>query len=450
MDLSERFQSVAVLGAAGKMGSGISSLLAVELGLQMLAPENHGKSYKLVLMDVSESALRGLRKYLKSQLLKAAEKMTVQLRALYTAREDLVENSEIINQFIEDVDSIVQCTTHLADVKSASMVFEAIIERLDIKLKVFNELREGCSPDTFFFTNTSSIPIHSLDEGAALNGRIVGYHFYNPPVVQKLVELITSSATRDDLQKVAMELGLRLRKKIIPAHDIAGFIGNGHFIRDGMHAAKEVARLSAAHGWKLYEAIYAVNKISQEYLVRPMGIFQLIDYVGIDVFKLIQRVMDENIPDETISTELIDTMFNLKVLGGQNPDGSQKNGFLMYERGKPVGVYDPARKDYVPFAAPDGWKTKIDQALGTPPGSQPQWKSLIADLAKEQKLVAYFTDLKTSTNLAADIAQKYHHASKTIGLALISSGVADSPVEVNGVLTNGFFHVFGPINNYLD
>jgi len=61
------------------------------------------------------------------------------------------------------------------------MVFEAIIENEDIKLGIYRKLKELCPPHTFFFTNTSSIPIRVLDGEADLGGRIIGFHFYNPP-----------------------------------------------------------------------------------------------------------------------------------------------------------------------------------------------------------------------------------------------------------------------------
>ena len=65
---------------------------------------------------------------------------------------------------------------------------------------------------------------------------------------------------------------------VVPSNDVAGFIGNGHFMRDILYATREVEKLQKEFGF--VEAIYAMNRISQDYLIRPMGIFQLIDYVG--------------------------------------------------------------------------------------------------------------------------------------------------------------------------
>jgi 3-hydroxyacyl-CoA dehydrogenase len=80
MNYQDRLQNVTVLGAAGKMGSGILLLTAVEMTNLSLKPENKGKTFVLNAMDLSNKGLHGLMKYVKSQILKIAEKQTVKLR----------------------------------------------------------------------------------------------------------------------------------------------------------------------------------------------------------------------------------------------------------------------------------------------------------------------------------------------------------------------------------
>ncbi|MCK4694487.1 MAG: 3-hydroxyacyl-CoA dehydrogenase family protein, partial [Candidatus Cloacimonetes bacterium] len=326
MNLDERLQNVAVVGAAGKMGSGIAVLVAQEMAKLKLMPENKNKIYRLNLIDVTEEALDGLRGYMKTQLIKVAEKSTVLLRTIYKDRKNLIENADIINTFVDDCYALLNFTTDINISKDAHLVFEAIFENEEIKIKVLKNLKEICLPDALFLTNTSSIPISYLDEQAVLGGRIIGYHFYNPPVIQKLVEVIEAKNTTDELKSIATELGKRLRKKLVPAKDISGFIGNGHFSRDGLYALNEVEKLKAEYGY--HGALYIMNKVSQEFLVRPMGIFQLIDYVGLDVFQSLLRVMRTHLGLEALNSELINRMMDKKVAGGQNPNGSQKDGFL--------------------------------------------------------------------------------------------------------------------------
>ncbi|HPE44001.1 MAG TPA: hypothetical protein PKV88_07950, partial [Bacteroidales bacterium] len=103
MTYDERLQQVAVLGAAGKMGSGILLLTAVEMADISLKPENKGKTFVLNAIDLSDEGLAGLMDYLRVQVIKIAEKKTVWLRQMYADRADLVENYEIIDQYVHDV-----------------------------------------------------------------------------------------------------------------------------------------------------------------------------------------------------------------------------------------------------------------------------------------------------------------------------------------------------------
>jgi len=446
MNLNERLQNVAIIGAAGKMGSGIALLLAQEMTLQKLQPENRQKSYELVLIDISSEALQGLLAYLKTQVVKLAEKNIVNLRNLYQDRKDLVENQDMINAFVDDLQVILSTSTELGAAKNANLVFEAIVEDANVKISILNKLNEFCSSDTFYFTNTSSIPIQQLDDKVGLNGRIIGYHFYNPPAVQKLVEIISPRSLKPELQEIGQELGKRLRKKLIPSNDIAGFIGNGHFMRDGLHAISEVEKLKKDHSHP--EAIYVLNRVSQDFLIRPMGIFQLIDYVGIDVFQLILKTMNPHFPEENLHSDLIDWMVEKKVLGGQNPDGSQKDGFLKYEKSRPVAVYDLDKGSYLAFDEGD-WKGKMDQKLGDPPAGNAPWRQLLMDPNKDDKLSAYFKNMKSGSSPGIDLALAYAKRSKEIGNHLVSQGVAHSAEDVNGVLLNGFYHLYGPVNDYV-
>jgi 3-hydroxyacyl-CoA dehydrogenase len=444
MNLSERLENVAIIGAAGKMGSGIALLLAKELA-RMSLEEGKGKVYRLALVDVSEAALNGLIKYLRSQMLKIAEKSVGQLRGLYKDRKDLVENGEMINEFISDALSVVRPSTDINSAAGAHIVFEAVFENEDLKVQLLSKARDLVDPDAWFLTNTSSIPIGGLDKRLELGGRIIGYHFYNPPAVQKLLELITSEKTVPALKEAGEELAKRLGKKVIPANDIAGFIGNGHFTRDGLHAINRANDLRGGGDWA--PALYKMNRVSQDWLLRPMGIFQLIDYVGVDVFQLILKVMDRYLPGKGLQSDFIDALVEKKILGGQNHDGSQKDGILKYEKGRPCAVYEPTQADYATFET-KGWSGKADDELGKLPDGFRPWKALLMDANKQQALEAHFAALKAMDTEGAELGMEYLNASKTIGENLVADGVANTADDVNGVLMNGFYHLYGPINDY--
>ncbi|MCX6305051.1 MAG: 3-hydroxyacyl-CoA dehydrogenase family protein [Bacteroidetes bacterium] len=443
MSYEERLQHVSVLGAAGKMGSGILLLTAVEMADISLKPENKGKPFVLNAIDVSDEALAGVMKYLKAQVLKLAEKKVVALRKAYALRPDLIDNGEIIDQYIFDVISLVRTTTRLESAFDSHMVFEAIKEDPDLKISIFSKISANNPHQPWFFTNTSSIPITKLDEGAGLKGRIIGFHFYNPPAVQKLVEIIKAAGTLPEVEAFALQYAKNLRKVVVPSHDVAGFIGNGHFMRDILYATAEVERLSK--DFTYVEAVYAMNRISQDYLVRPMGIFQLIDYVGVDVCSFIMSVMDNHLEGETIHSPLLDHLLAQGVKGGQFSDGSQKDGVLKYEKGRPVAIYDPGTKAYVAIS---GLQSVVDEKLGAMP-VPPAWKSVVGSKSKDEILRSYFGQLASSSSLGAGLAKSYALRSCEIGRQLINSGVAMNENDVNTVLLTGFFHAYGPINNYL-
>ena len=139
---------------------------------------------------------------------------------------------------------------------------------------------------------------------------------------------------------------------------------------------------------------------------------------------------------------------DLGIKGGQTSSGAQKDGVLRYEKGKPVAVFDLERKDYVAFD-PEGWTRDADAKLGAHPNAALSWKGLSKDSGKQEKLKAYFGALKASPALGAQLARRYHEASLATGKMLVQTGVAASSEDVNAVLTLGFFHVYGPVNDYL-
>jgi 3-hydroxyacyl-CoA dehydrogenase len=445
MDYTEKLQNVTVLGAAGKMGSGILLLTAIEMADLSLKPENKDKMFILYAMDISQKGLSGLMKYIQGQVLKQAEKKAVALRKVYADRKDLIENSEIIDQYVKDVMNIIRPVTTIESAYESTIVFEAASENPELKVKMFSQINQNNPNKPWFFTNTSSIPIGYLDKEAKLDGRVLGVHFYNPPAVQKLVEVIKTDDTKPELPEFVTMFIKNLKKIEVPSNDFAGFIGNGHFMRDALYGMIEATKLT--NQMSFVEAVYSINKITQDYLIRPMGIFQLIDYVGIDVCQYIMKVMKPHVKDEDIHSPLLDQFMEMGVKGGQNSDGSQKDGFLKYEKGRVTGIFNPDTKQYVAVSDIAG---KCDTLLGAMPSSVKPWKAVVGDPKKEDFFKQYFSELSGMTNLGAVLATAYVKKSKAIGLKLVADKVAFSEKDLNTVLLTGFFHAYGPINDYLN
>lgn len=444
MNYDNRLQNVSVLGAAGKMGSGIVLLSLLEMAKLSFKPENMDKTYILNAIDVSDAALNGLTTYLRAQILRTAEKTTVQLREIYKDRSELIENQDIIDQYINDVLLVLRPTTNMNAAYNSSMVFEAVSENPDLKVRLYSDINLNNKNRPWFFTNTSSIPINELDKKAGLEGKIIGFHFYNPPAIQKLVELIVTENTDADLVDFAKTYAENIGKIIVPSRDIAGFIGNGHFMRDALYAINEIEKLAPKLG--LPEAIYAVNRVSQDFLIRPMGIFQLIDYVGLDVCVYIMSVMDSRLKDEEVHSSFLDKLVGMGIKGGQYANGSQKDGILKYNKARISGIYDSEKGDYVEV---DEINDKVDKFIGSLPDSHAPWKEIIKNPFRDGQIREYYTELRAMENNGATLAIEYAKKSKQIGEHLVNQGVAHKADDVNKVLLTGFYHAYGPINDYI-
>lgn len=444
MNYDSKFENITVLGAAGKMGSGILLLTAMEMYDISMKPENKDKNYVLYALDISQKALSGLMAYIQDQLVKQAERKINALRINYKNRDDLVYNSEIIAQYVKDVMAMIRPVTTIESAYESNIIFEAASENPDLKTKMFLQINQNSKLKPWFFTNTSSIPISYLNEKAKLDGRIIGVHFYNPPAVQKLVEVIRCEQTPDEMAEFVSNYIKNLRKIEVPSYDKAGFIGNGHFMRDALYGIYRMKELS--NEMSFAQAVYTVNKVTQDFLIRPMGIFQLIDYVGIDVCQFIMKVMKPYVSDENIHSPILDEMMEIGVKGGQNHDGSQKNGFLKYEKGKILAVWDLNKKEYINI---DEIAPKCDPIIGSLPQEHKPWKAVVRLPNKNEALNKYFEALQKENGMGAKLAVDYHKKSKQIGEKLVSNKVAFTAEDVNTVLMTGFFHAYGPINDFI-
>lgn len=409
--LDDLLTKVAVIGAAGKMGSGISLLLLQEM--TRLALVRPGE-YTLYLIDTNQSALSGLRQYLHSQIIKHVDR-----------------HYDGDKSFIAKAMEIIQCESTIESAKNSHLIFEAIVEDVEIKSKVLKQIG---NKEAYYFSNTSSIPIYVLNEKAQLNHRLIGCHFYNPPAIQRLVEIIPEREGDYRLTDLTFELAHRMNKIVVESRDVAGFIGNGHFVREILYATEQTRELSSE--MPLINAIQDVNKVTQEYLIRPMGIFQLLDYVGIDVAKKILGIMRTYLEDDSFQDELIDKMNQQGILGGQHPDGSQKDGFFQYEKGRIKGIYSLEAKQYV-----DMPKNGI---LGKLPQGHHSWKELVKDPDKDAKLKNYFKHLFQEHTFGGRLAQAFLMETQDIARKLVEDKVAHDIRDVDKVLEYGFFHLYGP------
>jgi 3-hydroxybutyryl-CoA dehydrogenase len=172
----------------------------------------------------------------------------------------------------------------LSDLAPCDLVIEAAPERLELKRELFEQLSKICSDDAVLASNTSSILISSLASAAAHPENVVGMHFFNPPALMRLLEVIAAEQTGDRALSVAREVGEAMGKTVVIAQDGPGFLVN----RCGRPFGGEALRL-------LQERVATVEQIDR--IVRlgggfRMGPFELQDLVGIDVGYDVTRSFD--------------------------------------------------------------------------------------------------------------------------------------------------------------
>jgi 3-hydroxybutyryl-CoA dehydrogenase len=170
---------------------------------------------------------------------------------------------------------LLEAVPALEDLAGCELVIEAAPERPDLKRELFGRLAGVCGPGAVLATNTSSIPVTSLAGAAAQPENVVGMHFFNPPPLMELLEVIPATQTSDRALALARETGEAMGKRVILAADGPGFLVN----RCGRPFAGEGLRL-------LTERIATHDQIDRICRMGGgfrMGPFELMDLVGIDV-----------------------------------------------------------------------------------------------------------------------------------------------------------------------
>jgi 3-hydroxybutyryl-CoA dehydrogenase len=172
-------------------------------------------------------------------------------------------------------------TTSLDDLEDVDIVVEAIAEDLKIKTTLFENLDEICKPGAILATTTSSLPIISMAKVTSRPQDVIGMHFFNPAAIMKLVEVVTTVTTSDDVAETVRALCTQVGKVAVSCGDRAGFIVNAllfPYLNDAI-------RMLEAH----YATADDIDTAMKFGCALPMGPFELLDVVGNDVSLAIQK-----------------------------------------------------------------------------------------------------------------------------------------------------------------
>lgn len=179
--------------------------------------------------------------------------------------------------------------TELSALAQCDFVIEATSEDPEAKFEVFRRLGDLARPDVVLASNTSSIPIVDLAVASGRADRVVGMHFFNPPPVMKLLELIPALTTSDETLELAGGLGERLGKTCVRSADRAGFIVNRLLI-PYLNAAAQMVDEGVATREDIDTAITLG-------LGHPMGPLTLMDLIGIDTTVFVAEVLYREFAD---------------------------------------------------------------------------------------------------------------------------------------------------------
>jgi enoyl-CoA hydratase / 3-hydroxyacyl-CoA dehydrogenase len=238
---------ITVLGS-GVMGHGIAQVSAMA-------------GYNVTLRDIDQAFLD-----------KAMEKIRWSLNKL-------VEKNKITaNQADEILSRILPVVDLSQALRGADMVIEAVPEDMNLKKKVYDEVNRYSENTTIYASNTSTLPITEMAELTNRPDHFIGLHFFNPPQLMQLVEVIPGKLTNEAITNTAVDFVLRIGKQpILCRKDVAGFIVNRIFIP----LVHEAAYCQERDGSSMLQIDSAV-KFKMAF---PMGIFELADYTGLDVIQ---------------------------------------------------------------------------------------------------------------------------------------------------------------------
>ena len=247
-------QKVAVIGA-GTMGNGIAHVFAQS-------------GHQVALVDVNAAALERAQATIERNLDRLV------------AKERISSDDKVATL------SRLRTTTEMhGAVADADLIVEAATERLDLKLKIFEQIDASAPADAILATNTSSISITRIAAATSRPDKVIGMHFMNPVPIMKLVEVIRGYDTSDATTATVVALSKQLGKVPVEVNDYPGFVAN----RILMPMINEAI-------CSLHEGVAGVAEIDEVMklgMAHPMGPLHLADFIGLDVCLSIMRVLHD-------------------------------------------------------------------------------------------------------------------------------------------------------------
>jgi enoyl-CoA hydratase / 3-hydroxyacyl-CoA dehydrogenase len=306
--LLPQINKITVLGS-GIMGHGIAQVSAMN-------------GYNVVLRDIEERFLESAMNKIRWSL------------------EKLVEKNKINKQESDKIHGRIKPIVELKEaLDDTDLLIEAVPEDLKLKKKVYSEVDQFAQEKTIYSSNTSTLPISEISQLTSRPDRFIGLHFFNPPQLMKLVEVIPGASTAESIVDLGINFVKSLSKDpILCNKDVPGFIVNRIFIPLVHEAAycldndsKSMTQIDSAVKFKMY---------------LPMGIFELADYTGLDVIHRATIEMYSRDKKVVNPHPKIEQLFSSGKYGKKSGDGFYSYGDKNYER---VPLSEEEAKQYDPI-----------------------------------------------------------------------------------------------------
>lgn len=287
-------ERVAVLGA-GVMGHGIAEVAALA-GL------------KVSLYDIKEEFVSAGLEKVKWSLSKFVERKAISEERAAQAFRGMVGSTDLA-----------------AALREADLVIEAAPEDIKLKRELFSKVDRLAPDRALLASNTSTLPIGEIASATSREGQVVGMHFFNPPPMMPLLEVVRGSKTSEDSLSLAVALGRKFGKEVVVCDkDVPGFIVNrilGPLLNE---AAWVVARGQATVEQVDSMAVYKVGL--------PMGLFELADYSGIDTIYKAGEAVRSRDPGNVLVAPAFRLKYEEKKLGRKSGEGFYSYGGGKWER----------------------------------------------------------------------------------------------------------------------
>jgi 3-hydroxybutyryl-CoA dehydrogenase len=289
-------RKVGVVGC-GTMGSGICEVCS-------------RSGFEVVFREVSDEAVAAGHQRIEGSVGRAVERGKI----------ETTEADAILGR--------ISSTTEVSELADCDLVFEAVPEHLDIKKELFAELDDVLGPDAILATNTSSLPVIDMAVATKRPDRVIGFHFFNPAQVMKLVELVRTVATDQQVVATAQEFAERLGKTPVVARDRAGFIANLLLFPYLNQATR------------MYDQGFAsradIDAAMQLGCGHPMGPLALLDLIGLDSsYEICEALWRQFRDDQDAPAPLLKQYVVAGYLGRKTG-----RGFYTYEKPESSKVVD--------------------------------------------------------------------------------------------------------------